>query len=232
MSCNKGNCIGEYLCNGTISLNDTIKNVGGGESLSPYVSLYFGDPNNPTITVGNKSSPQWDNTAIIKSFSYGSSNGAGVKVEILDQQGGPFSLFVDKISKCIAKASSPEYEMTVEWGWIIQKCNGGLSIIRSPRITLKLINIEVNLSDGAIKYLLTATDTMQFVFAARHEEIKGSDDNPISIRDAIIKLGQDKEPKFKIKFIRIEKDGTEIIDGFKLKKTNDIYVPKGTLECD
>jgi hypothetical protein len=213
MSCTDNHCAKSYLCG---RLDDVVTQNEGGESIAPYVKVFFGDPENPTVTVGNNSSPSWDNTAIIKNFQYGSSDGCGVKIEIIDVASGSFNFFIDKITKCISQASS-EYKMGVEWGWIVQNCSAPMNssesmratgkIIKSDNIQFQLINIETTFAEGKIKYILTGADLMQSVFASRPQECFGTSENPMSLTQAIRKLAGDKEPRFEVEFIQINKDG-------------------------
>jgi len=192
----------EYVC------NEIMRPIEG-SSVAPFVKLFFCNEGGgePVITVGNKSSPQWDNTAIIKTFQIGGSNGIGVRIEIMDEMGGSFHLFIEKLNKCIGQSKSG-YTMGVQWGWIITDCIGGNSIKASPNIYVIPINLEVIFSDGRIKFVIEGQDSMQHVFTSRHDEIEGTDDKKTSLKEAIKSLGENKDPKIDIKFIRIEKDGT------------------------
>lgn len=185
-----------------------------GDNIAPYVKLFFGSRDNPEISVGNNPSPRWDNTAVIKSFEMGSSNGVGFKAEVLDSQGGAFHLFIEKLNKCMGK-SSTEYKMSAEWGWVVTNCNGSMNVIPSPCVTTLPIHCETIFADGKVKFIITGTDLMQNVFAARHDKIEGSDGAKLPLKVAIRNLSQDTEPKFNVVFLRIEKNGTYAEYGFK-----------------
>lgn len=213
MSCTDNYCATSYLCG---KLDDVVTQNEGGESIAPYVKVFFGDRENPIITVGNNSSPQWENTAIVKSFQYGTSDGAGCKIEIIDTASGSFNFFIEKLTKCISQASS-EYKMGVEWGWIIQNCSSPSNpqvstrptgkLIKSDNIQLQLINIETTFAEGKIKYILTGADLLQSVFASRPQECFGTTDQPMALTQAIKKLSMDNEPRFNVEFIQLNKDG-------------------------
>jgi len=220
MACLVG-CASNYSCG-------RLKTAIDGDSVSPYVKLFFGDPNNPDITVGNESSSKFDHTAAVKSFDIGSSNGLGFKAEIIDSQGGAFHLFIDKLNKCMSKASN-EYKMGAEWGWTVSDCGGGSRLIRSPKILMIPLNCETLFADGKVKFIIDGSDMMQHVFTARHDVIKGDDDNRMFLRDAIEQLAQDSEPKFNVKFIKRSKDGTESPLKFKEGGVNG---PKDIWSCD
>lgn len=220
MSCLVG-CINRYTCN-------PLKKPLDYHSLAPYVKLYFGDPNNPEISVGNKPSPKFNHNAIVKSFEMGGSNGIGFKVEIVDQEGGAFHLFVEKLNKCMARASG-EYKMAAEWGWVFTNCDGTNGIISSPKVVTIPIHLEPLISNGIAKFIIEGYDLMQHVFTSRHDEVEGSDDNRMPLRQAIIALGQNAEPKFNVKFVRIEKDGSE---SEIVWREGGIMGPKSVWECD
>jgi hypothetical protein len=179
-----------------------------GESIAPYVKLFFGDPNNPVITVGNKSSEPFEHNAIIESFEYGKTDGNIVHAEIIDTSNGPFTKFVDTLSKCISK-SKDDFKCGVQWGWITQDCTGKIDKKSSPIIYLLLTNISVALAEGKIKYELTFTDLMQYVAGSRVERILGTETKPKTLKKAITELCNDYHPKFDVKFVQIDKDGNE-----------------------
>ena len=64
-------CINDYTCGGLRSSVVDFEDV-----VAPWVKMYFGDDQtNVAVTVGNQSQPQYGNTAIIKSFQYGRTDG-------------------------------------------------------------------------------------------------------------------------------------------------------------
>lgn len=205
MSCLVG-CVKNFVCN-------EIKSTIDGDSVTPYVKLFFGNPNEPEITVGNKSSPKWDNTASIQSFEMGASNGVGFSATILDQQGGAFHLFMEKLNKCMARSSS-EYKMAAEWGWVVTNCDGTKKIMSSPRVVTLPVKCETVFAEGKVKFNITGTDLMQSVFVTRSTEIEGTDTNKQPLKVAIRNLCQNEEPKINVRFLRIEKDGTTSEYGF------------------
>lgn len=191
----------------TGELTDPIKKANGGESVSPYVKVFFDtstDTTSPKITVGNKSTPgapEWENGAVIKSFDMGASSGGGCKIEIIDTQSSSFSFFISKLSTCI-KNTDEGYRMRVVWGWIIQPCgDASATLISTPAtVTFLIDNIESTFSDGKIRYIITGSDVMQHVFASRNYKIYGKESAPITLRKAIETLAQDGDPKFEVEF--------------------------------
>lgn len=200
-----------------------------GDNIAPYVKVFFGkNSDNPELTVGNNSSPQWNNSAIIKSFEFGSSNGAGSKIEIVDTQGGAFHKFFEKLNKCMEKTSQ-EHKMGMEWGWIIHNCDGSKNIIKSMMVFSTIVHIEVVFAEGKVKFIIHGSDIMQSVFSARHDEIEGTDDKRTPLKTAIRNLGINKEPKFTVDFARIEKNGTITEYGFE---EGGFLGPSNVWDCD
>lgn len=190
-----------FLCG--YNKNDAVKPIDS-EVIAPYAVVKFENVRNKTfLTVGNESNPHASgsssHTAVIKSFQYGTSNGHKAKIEIIDQEGGQFATFVNRIWKTVDRASK-DYVMYIQWGWVTGECGGRHGIIKSPWITVLPLNLEVEFGDGVIKYTVTATDLMQVVFHTRQAEVFGTEDAKIPLKEAIRRLAQSKEPKFDVIF--------------------------------
>jgi len=206
-SCLSG-CIGSFK-RGPFSIEE---NIGlQGESVTPIVEVVFSRKGGgeAKITVGNKSAPQFGHEAVIKSFEYGTSNGATCKLEILDEQGGSFHAFVDSIIKCLGTSSSGENQMTVRYGWSTEICSINSTenfntkrVQWSSKVNFVPLDMQVNFEGGKVKFIVTATDTMQVAFVGRESKIWGDDENPLPLKEAIIKLFSDNEPKAKVKFLK------------------------------
>ena len=211
-------CINDYTCGGLRSSVVDFEDV-----VAPWVKMYFGDDQTTAITVGNESQPQFGNTAIIKSFQYGRSDGTTTEVEIIDEQGGNFNRFVDKIAKCIGQidGGSPYGHVAFEFGWTASNCTGleggnlgapgtgggsGGSLMRSQRLQGMLIDIEVSFENGVVKFRCTLTDLVQTIFVSRIDETKGDDDQPIPLKQAILELARTPAPGFDVSFEK--PDGT------------------------
>jgi hypothetical protein len=222
-SCLTG-CIESYQCGEIIETIDAA-------SAAPFIKIFFCDSGSevPVISVGNESSPQWGNTAIIKSFQLGMSNGIGCTVEIMDELGGAFHLFVDKLQKCMDRADK-ESNMGIVYGWVVTDCDGMVGVKQSEPVYLIPIDIEVNFSEGRVKFIITANDVMQNVFTARHDEAEGTDDNKVALKEAIAMLCENKSPKIQARFIRKEKNGSETTFKFRYggeKGPKSVYTSDG-----
>lgn len=208
MDCLSG-CIENYSCGGIIEAIDAA-------SFAPFVKLFFCENGSdiPVITVGNESSPQWGNTAVIKSFQLGASDGLGITVEVVDEQGGSFHLFVDKLNKCMDK-SDKEMTMGVSWGWVITDCDGTVRLNITDPVYLIPVGLDIDFSQGRVKFTINGKDAGQYIFSARHDETEGTDDNKVAIKDAIDMLCENKSPKLHARFIRKERNGTETTYKFR-----------------
>ena len=210
-------CVNKYVCNG---LRSSV--VDQFEVIAPWVKMYFGDEQSPSITVGNKSQPQFGNTAIIKSFQYGRTDGVTAEAEIIDEQGGAFHKFVDKLAKCMDKidGNSPYGHIAYEFGWTTSSCVGGGegdtsgpvgsgasqtgSVVKSARLQGFFQNIEVSFENGVVKFRCTMTDLVQSTFVARMDKTEGDDDNPVTLKQAIRNLAVRDSPKFNVAFLKAD----------------------------
>lgn len=198
MNCLAG-CISRYYC---APLNRPID----GDNMAPWVRATFVGAGEE-ITVGNESVPAHGNTACIKSFEYGLSDGFEIHLEILDQEGGVFPKFMDNMLKCISKTNSSFYRARFRWGWTIMNCEGPQAPRMSPIIEGILFHTEVNYSEGKIKYNMTFKHNADVYFDMREDEIFGADGNTIKLELAIRRLCA-LSPAINVKFCKKNKDGS------------------------
>lgn len=196
-------CVPEHLCQAP-------SNAVEGHNIAPVVKVFFETPDDPAITVGNKSAPFSGNHAVVKSMEYSmGSDGKGhqVKVEIADEQGGNFFEFAERINKCIEKASS-EHKMKVRFGWVIANCDGSVQYRESPTLCFIPDTLSVDFSSGVTKFVIEGHDLVTISFGAHLDQIMGSDDQKLPLKQAIRRIANETEPKFNVRFARIEPDGT------------------------
>lgn len=181
--------------------------------LTPYIEITFIGVNGK-LTVGNESAPGYKHKAIIKSFEYGMSDGHKADIEIIDEQGGVASAFLDEMLLSNIY-NIKDLILTAKWGWINSNCFGSdiTSIGQDTHndfdpITLFPNNIEVQYGDGYIHYKVTCTDLGQGVFVSRQDNIIGSDDQPVTLKDAIRTFMAKHEPPMRVEFLRKNTDGT------------------------
>ena len=138
------------------------------------------------------------------------SDGKGhqVKIEIADEQGGNFIEFAERINKCISKAKD-EYKMKLKFGWIVANCDGSAFVYdESPTLCFVPDTLSVDFSSGVVKFVIEGHDMVSLSFGTHLDQIMGSDDQKMPLKQAIQKICEDVDPKFSVQFGRIEPDGT------------------------
>lgn len=199
------NCKLKYSCNWW-----EIATIPEGYSFSPFVELKIG---NEVLTVGNKSRPSGNNTAVIKSLNYGASDGCGATIEIEDEEGGTFAESFNRLNKSLAGMAQDTFRYELDFGWIIEGSCGGefntrkLSVSNATSFSSKIYllpnTMKVTYEGNKIKYSLEATDLMARVGEARVECNTGTEDKKVPLKQAIRDLCGSKEPapKCKVKFL-------------------------------
>lgn len=217
VDCLRG-CIGQYNKRGIKLPIDT--NV-----LMPWVRVCFSNctqPGSELISVGNFSSKQ--HGAVIKSFQFGHSNGAQVEIEIVDELGGQFTTYFNKIQKGLGEKN---WVLNFQWGWAHKKCLGPAGMFDNqscdPRVTpgavgapaaytscnhtLQIQLMKAKVERGMFKFTIQGTDIYKDLNASRIAKTQGSDKGPIPLKQAVTQLfdlvGCDVE------FKRIDASGNE-----------------------
>jgi hypothetical protein len=183
-----------------------------GYSYAPFVELKF-ILNGELLTVGNNSRPGKGNTAVIKSMQYGASEGMGVSIEIIDEEGGNFTKSFESINKGLGDIKDDIKNFELDFGWIVTKDCGSenyekISVKNSgngPQTGISILPIRMNVvyEGGMIKYTLEAQDMMSRVWETRLECNIGKDDHKITLKEAIrilAKTGQ--SPRFHVDFLK------------------------------
>jgi hypothetical protein len=197
-----------------------------GESLAPWVVLTL-EESGQKITVGNESCPgftsdakcgggpvcgKWStqrNTAIIKSMQVsmgggGDSNAsADTKIEVIDEEGGSFTSFVQND---LAKDRTPgepqkAMKMSVQWGWTYERCElseriSTNTVLGGPRDADSMVSIKGNFTPhdvtvdtekGYVKYCIHGIlPVEQMVASESEEEVFGWDSgNRMRLKAAI-----------------------------------------------
>lgn len=207
MDCLAQSCAASYLDQASFERRSMVTLFGETSVLAPYVIATIVGPNGTTITVGNASSPLRDNHAVIKSFQYGRMDGVGCELEIIDEEGGDFKLFFDRIVNSFAKAAD-KYQLRIEWGWVGTSCNNypiKLSTTKPHTFLITKVNIKV---DSVITFMLEGTDLLQVLFEGRVEKSYGTDDAKIELKDAIRQLLKENNPPITdVQFLRRNPSG-------------------------
>lgn len=184
--------------------------------LAPFVRMGLSS-GEASITVGNQSSPNFNNAAVVKSLQIGGSTGAGVNIEIVDQDGGSFAEFIKKLYTI---STSPNPVLTVYWGWVSQNCPGGPgagdtgpnpscdpsddSATMSCQHTFTLMNISSTYQgNGLFKFMLEGIDLMGAFHDVNVPGIIGSDDNSkkVTMEEALKQVFATKT-NLNIKFVK------------------------------
>lgn len=171
-----------------------------GSVLSGFVNLIF-NVNGKQITVGNKSSPFSGNTAYIKSFSHGSSDGYGFQIEIVDTSGGDFQQFMALLATDACSTTDSEKIILVEFGWLIQTCTGQIYKYGSAEVGRSNVldneatahpngflvaglteKISVENAAGLWKYTVTLRDLSGLASQTRLAEPIGSDEHKVTFK--------------------------------------------------
>lgn len=198
-------CIANYLCG-----NLEVPGPAGeqAESFAPWVWVKFGNGAD-SITVGNES--YWANphTACIKSFEVGWVDTPSTTIEIVDEAGGTLGVVGDALRKCVKMSGGTAgigTEIVFQFGWIIATCEGKKRVIPSPVFKTQAIKLEVNYSEGKIKYKVHCAAQDAVYNVMRQDSTKGEDDKPVDIEKAIENLCAE-DPPVRVRYCELQADG-------------------------
>jgi len=192
-------CISEYYCS---PLHRPGPAGEQAESFAPVVKVTIGELS--TITVGNKSYPQNPHTAVIKSFEIGWIDTQSLTIEILDEAGGRFGALIDGLRKCATVGNNTLIKS--QFGWVMTTCEGEKKTIMSPLITSVFTGMEVNYSEGKIKYRITGTSLDPIYADMREDKNNGDDSRKMKLEDAIEQLCA-IAPPMRVDFCELQPDG-------------------------
>jgi len=173
------------------------------ESFAPWVWVRIGE--GEQITVGNESYPKQNNEACIKSFEVGWISTPTVQVEILDEAGGRMGAILDSLVKCPAHVGIGT-EMQFQFGWIINTCEGQKQVIPSLVFKSSIQKLDVNYSEGKIKYKIVGNTTSVLLEGMRENEPIGTSDKKVNIETAIRTICS-RDPQVNVKFMKRDADG-------------------------
>lgn len=197
-----------------------------GDTLAPWVRCKFKDGDGRTITVSNDSSPEIHNTAVIKSFDFGLSDGLHCKVVIHDQRGSSLTDFMKNLLKDLNVATPVANKFIVEWGWTKSGCSTPMPSARSACHYMILDSIESNFVGGKFIHEITGTDLIKRSLEASVENSYGGvGQSAITLKEALRKLFTEEPAPYvsNIRFCRLEGGRVQDDVGFEYEKDG----PKG-----
>lgn len=190
-----------------------------GAVMTPYVKLTFAD--GQVITIGNKSAPNI-NLATISSFTYGfqtNAPGFGCDLEIIDNGGAIYRKLLRACNKTIKNIPQEVGACNVDFGWMATGCDGNtIYYLSSTEAKTKvygyIFSIDASFESGSVKIKASIRAPQAKVYETSHPGSMASQDNQISLKEALKKLFTEKDPKFKDCIFR-KADGSE--DGFAFR---------------
>jgi hypothetical protein len=179
---------------------------------APFVELKIG--NFGIITVGNESSPNFQNQACITSFQCGfeyNNKSFGAEFEVTDIGGVCYRRVIQAMTKTHAESDKDAEQITFDFGWILKNCDGSLrkesvDTLYAKRLTGAITFLETSMDKGCIKMSFKVEGQTALEIQQKHEHFVGSEDQKISLKQAITRLCTESDPKYsRVKFFN--KDG-------------------------
>lgn len=187
-----------------------------GHVLSPWCCIRF-VLDNRTVTVGNHSMPSDGNTAVIKSFEYGHTDGFTLRVVMEDQKGGSLEAVADHLVKNWRESKADKYVVRFQFGWAKAGCTVPLPPVMSDCYEAFNTNFETSYSQGKFFVELTASDLMKVAQEGATEAHIGTEDQKVCLTHAINQLlcqSKDEPNIEKVSFLKLE-NGVRVPVGFE-----------------
>jgi hypothetical protein len=169
--------------------------------LMPWVEVWLTGDEDKKIAVANTTSEK--NKAAVKSFQFGMSDGMGVEIEIVDEEGGNFSKFFKKISTG-NKEAKDKFLLNFKWGWAKIDCDGNKQTFGedardnpngNPPVPMEskthhmlIHTIICDVSNGFFKFKIEGTDMAADMQRSRTDHAIGEDGKPVPVVQAIKEL--------------------------------------------
>lgn len=183
------------------------------ENFAPYIWCKINNGSNE-ITVGNESYPYNPNKAIIKSLEAGFINQIDGSMEIVDEEGGQLSIFLDSVQKCGSRFNVGS-TMTFKVGWVFTRCDGSKGIRTSPTISAVILSVSSNLSNGLIKFTVKFASGSVLAQQVRHDDTFGQEKSGQKqhLEDAIAALAA-REPSINVRYAYYNQSNELIFTSF------------------
>jgi hypothetical protein len=163
--------------------------------------------------------PSDGNTAVIKSFEYGHTDGFSLRVTMEDQKGGSLEAVAEHLTSIWHETNSDKFICLFQFGWARSGCSTPLPHLRSDCYVSYSINMEASYSQGKVFIEMTAADMMHIAQEGSSEDHLGSEDQPIHLVDAIRQLltsGTNEYPRIgKVSFLKKSDGDTPLPVGFE-----------------
>ena len=214
-------CLSTYTC------GKDIFQAYPGAIYTPFVDVKIGDIH---ITMGNKSSPAYKNHAAVSSFTYGFEPGTssfGADIEIVDSGGTAYRDIIRAINKTITNAATEAAGINLDFGWIIQDCNGKVDSkwtanqIGKTKITGFLAEAEQTFENAIIKLKIKIRAPTVQSPDVPQDIIIGDENNKRTLKSAIIEIFTKYEPKYSgVRFESKDSDGKGGFKEFEFKNSD------------
>lgn len=204
-----------------------------GHTLGPWVCVTF-TVGGQTISVGNLSSPETGNCAVIKSFEYGHTDGFKAHFVIQDQEGGGFQNVVNHLFKDWkeAKSGAKKYEVRWQFGWAKSSCGVPIPDAVSECCYGIVGELETSFAEGKYTVEFAATDLGVRMQEGGSEKEQGSEKQRMYLKDAIVQLLTSGEPP-NVKEVEFKKweNGIAMDVGFLEKDCKNVDTGEIDKEC-
>jgi hypothetical protein len=183
------------------------------ENFAPYIWAKINNGSNE-ITVGNESYPYNPNKAVIKSLEAGFINQIDGSMEIVDEEGGQLSVFLDSVQKCGSRFNLGS-TLTFRVGWVFTKCDGSKGITTSPTISAVILSVSSNLSNGLIKFIVKFASGSVLAQQVRHDDTFGQEKSGQKqhLEDAIQQLAA-RDPAINVRYAYYNQNNELIYTSF------------------
>lgn len=182
---------------------------------APFVDLRIGSFG--VITVGNESSPNFENQACITSFQCGfeyNNKSFGSTFEITDIGGACYRRVIQAMTKTFSESHKDAELITFDFGWILKNCDGtfrkeSVETLYQKRLGGVITQLETSMDKGCIKMSFNIVGQTTLEINMKHEHVMGDDEDKMTLRQAIERLCTEADPKYsRVRFVN--KDGKQL----------------------
>jgi hypothetical protein len=186
-----------------------LKLVPDAATMSPWVQISF-KLSGVNVTVGNRSSPQNNNTAVIKEFEMAVETTMDCRVTILDEEGSSFAGVIVDLLKNSINTTPVLFSVQMQFGWALNSCPSGTSSIPSKTYFGFCRSIDTNFTNGVFRFTLVIQHMLQIMSSEfRADTPIGTNQNEVSLTSAINQLLTNGNPSVgSVQFLTCNPNGT------------------------